>query len=811
MTKDPIYAEVAVALPLPNTLTYEVPAPLSPYISVGKRVLAPLGSRKVTGYVLALGNEKKRDDLKLVLDILDENPLFPASMIPFFKWISNYYKHPIGQVIECALPSGLTVTEQALLSLTRQGESALKNRILSPLEQAVLCRLQQGPGRQKDLCTQPGSVPMALIQAAIQRGWIARESRLTPDAVRHRRQRIVSLARSWAGGSQKSKTANRIIEILSAKTEMPVSELKKILPSASKWLKPLESDGCITVVEKEIYRDPFGSAIEPDTPPVLNEEQALAVDQVKQSLGKGYSAWLLTGVTGSGKTEVYMQLAAAALKNGHNVLVLVPEIVLISQLERRFRARFGECIAVLHSGLSKGERFDQWTRILNDRAPIAIGARSAVFAPFDRLGLIVVDEEHESSYKQDHALMYHARDLAVKRASLSRCVALLGSATPSIQSYHNVCTHKYREVKLTRRVMDRPLSRIQIVDLRKIKDMRGVRKFISPELHQAMKNALAQKQQVLLFLNRRGYSTISVCGTCGEVMKCNNCEIALTLHQKINAFQCHYCGFSRASVVNCPVCGSSHIRNLGLGTEKIEEAAKKLFPEANIVRMDRDTTRRKGSIIKILKDLQHNAIDILIGTQMVAKGHDFPNITLVGIVCADLSLGFPDFRASVRTFQLLAQVAGRAGRGDAPGKVILQTYNPDHFSIMAAQKQDFESFYNQDIVFRKSLKYPPFSRMVQFKITGKDPALVKPHAHLLGQAIRDLKKDALFDASVLVLGPIESPISKAARQYRWQILMKGFSAKSLHGLLNRLLVDRPDLFHNRQVHVGIDVDPYFLM
>jgi primosomal protein N' (replication factor Y) (superfamily II helicase) len=811
MTKDTVYAEVAIALPLANTFTYEVPEPLSHYISVGKRVLAPMGPRRITGYVLELSRVKKRDDLRQLIDVLDEKPLFPASMISFFKWIADYYKHPIGQVIECALPSGLTINEQAVLSLTREGENALKNNFLPPPEQDILNCLKQASRRQKDLYAQVSHAPLALTQTLIRRGWIARETRLTTNSAKHRRHCVVSIAPYGAATSQKSKTANRIIEILTATKEMPVSELKKILPAAARWVKPLEADGCITVVEKEICRDPFGSDIEPDTPPVLTEEQDLAVNQVRQSLGKGYAGFLLSGVTGSGKTEVYMQLAAEAIKNGHNVLILVPEIVLISQLERRFRARFGECIAVLHSGLSKGERFDQWVRILDNRAPIAIGARSAVFAPFDRLGLIVVDEEHESSYKQDHALMYHARDLAVKRASLAGCVALLGSATPSIQSYHNVLTHKYTEVKLTRRVMDRPLSRIQIVDLRKLKDMRGIRKFISPELHQAMKNALAQKQQVLLFLNRRGYSNISVCGTCGEAMKCKNCEIALTLHQESNAYRCHYCGFSRASVINCPACGSSHIRNLGLGTEKLEEAAKKLFPEANVVRMDRDTTRKKGAIVKILKDLQHNAIDILVGTQMVAKGHDFPNITLVGIVCADLSLSFPDFRASVRTFQLLAQVAGRAGRGDAPGKVILQTYNPDHFSIMAAQKQDFEAFYTQDIVFRKSLKYPPFSRMVQFKITGKDPALARTHALLLGQAVRELKKDPLYDASLIVLGPIESPLSKVARQYRWQILLKGFSAKSLHGFINRLLNDRPELFHNRQVHVGVDVDPYFLM
>ena len=380
-----------------------------------------------------------------------------------------------------------------------------------------------------------------------------------------------------------------------------------------------------------------------------------------------------------------MQVAAEAMKTGRSVLVLVPEIALITQMERRFRARFGDCVSVLHSALSAGERYDQWTRILQGETTITIGARSAIFAPFDNLGVIIVDEEHDSSYKQEGKLRYNARDLAVVRAKQNDCIAILGSATPSIQSYYNVTTHKFTELTLTKRVEERRLPDIRIVDLRQTRDARGIERFISPDLHSAMKQSLDRGEQVLLFLNRRGYASFPVCAACGQAMRCKYCDISLTLHQRSNAYRCHYCGYSRAATSSCDICGSTKIKHLGLGTEKLEEMLTSLFSQARIARMDRDTTIRKGSIIKLLKGLKNQTIDILVGTQMVAKGHDFPNITLVGIICADLSLSFPDFRAGERTFQLLAQVAGRAGRGDRPGQVILQTYNPDHFCIAAAQ------------------------------------------------------------------------------------------------------------------------------
>jgi primosomal protein N' (replication factor Y) len=467
---------------------------------------------------------------------------------------------------------------------------------------------------------------------------------------------------------------------------------------------------------------------------------------------------------------------------------------------------------VLHSGLTAGQRYDQWLRIRRGEVQIAIGARSAVFAPFQRTGLIVVDEEHDTSYKQEGSLRYNACDLAVVRAKLDKGVVLLGSATPSIQSSYNASQKKYVELTLGKRVEERSLPEITVVDLRKTRDLRGSGRFITAELHQAMTDSLARGEQVLLFLNRRGFASFPVCRDCGESIKCKNCDISLTLHRQVNAFKCHYCGFMRPTTTVCDKCGSAHIKNLGLGTEKVESFVAELFPAARVARMDRDTTSRRGAIVRILKDLRHRRIDILIGTQMVAKGHDFPLITVVGILCADLSMSFPDFRAGERTFQLLAQVAGRAGRGDKPGKVILQTYNPEHFSIQAAQNQDFREFYRQEILFRRALKYPPFSRIIQVKIAGRDKRQTETHARSLGEVCRRLgQQDDVLRKSVDVMGPIEAALARIAGKYRWQILLKGQRAGTLHRFVWRVMRENPALFNRRGVTVAVDVDPFFMM
>ena len=439
---------------------------------------------------------------------------------------------------------------------------------------------------------------------------------------------------------------------------------------------------------------------------------------------------------------------------------------------------------------------------------MVIGARSAVFAPLPAFGMIIVDEEHDTSYKQGSDLLYNGRDLAVVRAKLTGATVLLGSATPSIQSYYNVRSKKFTELTLSRRVEKRPMPDITLVDLRKNRET-GARRFITPTLETAMRQVLGRGEQVLIFLNRRGFATFPVCGACGESIRCGHCDITLTFHRTADAYRCHYCGFSRPAAGGCTACGASRIKLLGIGTEKVERAVNALFPDARVARMDRDTTTRKGSVLRILRGLRNRAIDVLVGTQMVAKGHDFPDITLVGIICADLSLSFPDFRAGERTFQLLAQVAGRAGRGDVPGRVVLQTYAPDHFSILAARSQDFKTFYKTEIGFRRALGYPPFSRLIQMRISGKDMDKTRESALAIGELCRRIREEE-WKGAVEVLGPIEAAIGRIADRFRWQLLIKGSRAKALHRFVRRVRAENPALFSNARVRVVIDVDPFFM-
>jgi primosomal protein N' (replication factor Y) len=807
------HIEVAISLPVHQTYTYSVPESFADFLATGKRVLVPFGRRRVTGYVFGQSGPVDKKEIKSILDVLDDQPLFPPSMVPLFRWIADYYKYPVGEAVNTALPGGLNVSDHAVLALTDSGRDALENGLAAPVAKELLVRLQSGPYRVKELNKKiDQNVPVALIHTLVKRGWITKKWELSKGRTNARLERFVRLADSTLPTDRLSKTKTQIIEILYTHSEISVNQLKETVPTAPTLIKQLEKDGYLAIYHKRVYRDPFGSSIEADSAPLLNPEQEKALFHICRHLGKGYTTFLLRGVTGSGKTEVYMRVAAEVLKTGRSVLVLVPEIALITQMERRFRARFGECVSVLHSALSAGERYDQWTRIAQGEATVAIGARSAIFAPFDDLGAVIIDEEHDSSYKQEGKLRYNARDLAVVRAKQNGCVALLGSATPSIQSYYNVVTKKFSELTLEKRVEQRPLPEVRIVDLRKNRDTRGIRHFITAELHQAMKEALERGEQVLLFLNRRGYANFPVCGDCGQPMRCKNCDITLTLHQKANAYRCHYCGFSRAATSTCDSCGSVKIKNLGLGTEKLQKMVTSLFPDFRIVRMDRDTTSRKGSILKLLKGLRDKTTDVLVGTQMVAKGHDFPNITLVGIICADLSLSFPDFRAGERTFQLLAQVSGRAGRGDRAGRVILQTYNPAHFSISTARDQDFMSFYRQEIGFRKALKYPPFSRIIQFKISGKDPHETKKHSHLLGDLCRHIKATNTGNYQCIeIMGPIEASLTRIAQRYRWQILIKSSNTGALHQFVDQLLSDRTADFTRRRVKVAIDVDPVFMM
>jgi primosomal protein N' (replication factor Y) len=807
------HLEIAVALPVWGTFTYrslpDVPAMAVP----GRRVLVPFGPRRVTGYVLGPAEAPPDSDVKDILDTLDTGPLFTEELIPFFRWIADYYIYPIGEVIKGALPGGLNLYEFNQYAITETACRLPETSNLSDMERDVLDCLKKGACRLKELNAHlDRPVPGRLLQAMERCGWVRRKKALLGGRTRAKTEKRARLLQRSVPGQRLTPQRRIILDYLDVHGETPLRQLRQVLPGATAIVRSMAVRGFVEIRDDIAYRDPFGEPILPDRPPELTGVQRRALENIHQARTHGFAPILLEGVTGSGKTEIYLNLVAETLTHGQTALVLVPEIALISQMERRFRARFGEQIAVLHSGLSAGERLDQWMRILHNEADVVIGARSAIFAPLHNIGLIVVDEEHDPSYKQDRHLRYNARDLAVVRAKHSRCPVILGSATPSIQTYHNARQGRFTHVGMAQRVTAQPLPEVEIVDLGTVRRERGLRKHLTPGLIAAVRQTLERGEQTLLFLNRRGYANYPHCTACGEPVRCRNCSITLTYHRGINAYRCHYCGHTRAANQPCTACGAATLWHFGFGTEKLEEAMGQLFPEARTARMDRDTTRRKGSLLRILKDLQRGAIDILIGTQMVAKGHDFPNITLVGIICADTALNFPDFRSSERTFQLLAQVAGRAGRGERPGRVILQTYTPDHFTISAARRQAFGSFYEQEIQFRSALGYPPYSRLVQFLVTGKDREATRRTAEDLGAAGRArLQNDVFLGGQITLLGPVEAALHQVAGRFRWQLLAKGLQPSALNRFARELLQAASPPRGPNAVNVIVDVDPQVMM
>ncbi len=811
MNADKMFIGVAVPLPVNNIYTYAVPQDLVSFVQPGKRAVVPFGSRKVTGYILECQEAPDRNvDIRDILNIPDQHPLFPENLIRFFLWISDYYLYPIGEVIKTALPEGLSRVDYTSFAITAKGVEVLPSRNLSTAEKKILDVLAGGPCREKTLMDRLAGVAesSAAVRRLVKAELIIKSRILAPSETNEKRVRYIRCLKDDLPQDRFQEARKRILDRIDREKARPLSQLKKEIPEITGYLGYLEKNGFIAITRKFSFRDPLGDPIETDTPRIPTAEQESALKMLIASLDRGFAPFLLRGVTGSGKTEIYLQAAAKVIESGGNVLVLVPEIALISQIERRFRARFGEKVAVLHSRLTKRERFNQWMKIVSGGTPITIGARSAIFAPFVKTDLIIVDEEHDTSYKQETALRYNARDLAVIRARLDGGTVLLGSATPSIQSIYNVKIGKFREMTLSQRVEQRPLPAVEIVDLRTTRNLRGIRRFITDPLLLAMKETLSKNEQVLLFLNRRGYANFPVCHSCGESIKCINCDITLTLHASTNAYRCHYCGYSMAAVSSCRRCGSDKIKHLGMGTERLEKDIQSLFPDARIARMDRDTTRNRGTLVSILKGVKDGKTDILIGTQMVAKGHDFPKITLVGIVCADLSMNFPDFRAGERTFQLLAQVSGRAGRGDTPGRVILQTYNPDHYSIRCAQSQDVECFYQQEIPTRKALNYPPFSRIVQLRISGPKREDVERMARLTGEQCHEIQASI---PSVEVLGPVEAPLSKIANQYRWQIFLKSPGSKTIHRFLNQYFAHTKNANRKGTVRIVADIDPFMML
>jgi len=738
--------EVAIPLPLEGSFHYLVPERLRPLVLPGKRVLVPFGRRKVTGYLLGLA-EPSGAELKELLEVLDEEPLFTASELAFYRWIAAYYLHPLGEVIKMALPAGINLVSRYRCETAEDGTPVLREFLSG--------------GRQ---------VRMERFYSAVA------EAQARPRG-----------------------KAVEILEYLLETGECSAAALRERYGSCTAQLHRLVTLGAARYLEREVYRDPFrAESFGHDTPLTLNEDQAKALSSISGAIAAGaFSPFLLHGVTGSGKTEVYLQAIALCLAAGRSALVLVPEIALTPQLVGRFKRRFNCGIAVLHSGLSDGERFDEWRRIRRGEAVIVIGARSALFAPLERLGVIVVDEEHEGSYKQSEGVRYNSRDLALVRGKLSSAVVILGSATPLVTSYHAAKNGRLCYLHLPRRVRELPMPETQMLDARRQKG----KTFLKP-LIDAIGDNLEEGGQTLLFLNRRGFATYLVCQACGHVLRCPNCAVTLTYHRGLGRHVCHYCDYSIPAPSVCPACQGSDITLLGRGTERVEEEVQELFPGARVSRMDRDTTKGKGGHAKVLKALEDGSTDILIGTQMIAKGHDFPGVTLVGVVSADASLNLPDFRSSERTFQLVTQVMGRAGRGDKPGRVLVQTLAPEHYALTHAVSHDFEGFYRQEIAFREDVGYPPFAHLASLTFSSVAPSQAESSSEEGAGLLRKIKRDCRL--RVEVLGPITAPLGKVRGRFRWQILLKGRERSELHRLLFHF---RGAYSHPSSVRLVVDVDP----
>jgi len=835
--------EVAVDAPLAATLTYKQPAGRTQIIPAGCCVLVPLGNRQVTGYVLGRAIPPDADQpvfaVKPIAAVLTEAPFFPASLIPFYRWIASYYHYPLGEVVRTALPlapgskSGrqVTLTEAGICNLTPEFLAEEGPRFINWLEPLVKNgRLE--PRTVRRLWRE--TADRNFLQKLEQRQLVTIRPMLLTSEVKPKTQAVI-----YPGApllplvqAQGREAIAKILDILQQDddcsfTKAEVKALTLFLelffaanrhavarvtlthhyPGIAPRLNRLLALGVLKEETERLYRDPFGEP--PPFHPVperLTGEQQQVLSAILPAItSHTFTPFLLFGVTGCGKTEVYLQAVQHALSQGRTALVLVPEIALASQLEAHFYSRFGSQLAVLHSGLTDGERLDQWQTVLQSTAKVVLGARSAVFAPLEKLGIVIVDEEHEPAYKQEDGLRYNGRDLAVLRAQLSQCPVLLGSATPSVVSYYHCKQEKYTLLTMSKRVAEQPLPAVEIIDLATVKRSRPDLVF-SDRLISVLGETLAKGQQSLLFVNRRGFSAFMLCRDCGHVLQCRHCQVSLTLHRNKNTLLCHYCGYSQHPATLCPSCGSTRIAGLGIGSERIEEEVQQLFPEARVARLDSDTTTNRKHYLATLKAVRSRQVDILIGTQMIAKGLHFPHITLVGVVWADSGLGMPDYKAAERTFSLLSQVTGRAGRGEELGRVIIQTYQPHHYAIHLAQHHDYDAFYNREITARQPLGYPPFSRLVNIRFSGVKELQVQTTAETVAAYLHGHE----WGNRAEILGPSPAPLVKLKDRTRWQLLLKSHYPSVLHAFCRALLAEKNRLCP-QAVTMSFDVDPENMM
>ncbi|NLJ41427.1 MAG: primosomal protein N' [Clostridiales bacterium] len=691
---------------------YRIPREMTEKVQLGMRVLVPFGpgNRGIEGYIISIDRETDipPEKIKYVKRIMDTYPVILKELIPLIKWMKNEYHCMAIEAIRCFIPPGL------------------RRNIPEKTQKIVFLKIE------RDL-----------------KGKIAQVE-------------------------TRSKYMGEILRILDQGDGIPLTELADMAGGAPlSSFKNLEKRDWISIEDQRVYRDPWDQPLDTIQNNIVhNIEQTTAIDIIGKGMLNPGSIFLLHGVTGSGKTEVYMALVEKTIRKGMGVIILVPEIALTPQTVRHFKQRFGNNVAVLHSRLSLGERFDEWKRIYNGLVKIVVGARSAIFAPMRKLGLIVIDEAHEDSYKSEARPRYHTTGLAIERCREQGATLVLGTATPSLEDYYNSAENRYIRVSMDHRIDNKPLPEVEVVDMR-LELKKGNRSVFSQALYDGLRDVLRRGEQAIILLNRRGYAQFVSCRSCGYVVKCKNCDISLTYHAKNNILKCHYCGDTRHYPKECPACKSTYIKHFGIGTQKVEHELNRLLPIARTVRMDMDTTSAKGAHQKILNDFGEGKYDILLGTQMVAKGLDFPHVTLSGVIAADTSLNLPDYRSSEKTFQLITQVAGRAGRGKTKGRVIVQTYQPDHYSIRHASSHDYIGFYHEEIRIREQFMYPPFCHIIRLLISGENERSVIKMATSIEQWIRQrIDNDSLIGKGTIELGAYPAPLEKIKNKFRWHVLIR---------------------------------------
>jgi primosomal protein N' (replication factor Y) len=817
------YAEVAVPVAVRKTFAYAVPPSMRRRIQPGSRVMVPFGRKFHTGVTVAVSNQRPSGDFKLktIRELLDEGPLLRPDLIETGLWIADYYFTYPGEVLRLLFPAGSHASGIERIYLTPRTKTLLSGGLrppgLHPQEDSLLEILAKHEAMTvEDLKTHPklGNA-RRWVDSLIAAGWVQVVTENAKPRVGAKEQLgIRALPRAGIAPARLPAAQRRIFEVIqSLSGALPLRDVLREAKASQSSARSLQSQRLVEIAPMQISRVPMDLSDSPARKMlVLTDGQTRVLDELREMLHRKTAArCLLHGITGSGKTEIYLRLISEIIQSGGNALMLVPEIGLTPMLSRIALSHFPDQVALLHSGMSPGERFDQWSRIREGKAPVVVGTRSAVFAPLNDLRLVIIDEEQDSSYKQDEAPCYHAREVAWHRMQQTSGILLLGSATPSVETYHAaVSAGEIKLLSLPERIESRPLPQVRIVDMGIEFQRHGRMTVVSEPLFQEIKETMLRREQAIILLNRRGYSRTLLCRSCGHAFTCPDCSVSMTFHQDQNLLLCHYCSRQEQVPAACASCGGEFIYFVGVGTEQLDERLRAMLPKARIARLDHDTTRRRGALRRILLDFADHKIDLLVGTQMLAKGHDFPNVTLVGVIAADAGLSFPDFRSAELTFQILTQVAGRAGRGEAPGKVIIQSFYPDHYALQFSKRQDYDGFFRREIEYRKLLSYPPYSSLVQILIT--DPSQRKGMAigHRIMEAIKSSSSRVRSSRRPVILGPASAPIEKLRGKYRVQVLLKAESNDVAVPLLR-------EAFKELAAHklpmksVQVEVDPMSLL